>query len=354
MSHLFSQLFVDTGNGFSEEESVRIPFSGEKNKFVFDLEIFKNIESVRFDPVVGHCILKHLSSNWVYEDGKLKTASYSKSNIDYFRDDHYYFLHDDPSIILDYPSDTKPVGLEVEIEFVGSIEILSNYRQILKMVLDGEPIHKLADVQKILQSINAKVATIEGEFSFQHSLVKKISNNSNILNSVNTSEGKENELNFTKLKLRLANVEEKLALKNDQIKELNKTLKELKSINSELQKAKDELTTRVKSDVIEVEKKFDVLKEIHLKLEKEYKLQNKELKSLIKRHEEQKAKSKVSLKTKADEIRSLKKTSKSLEELNSKLEKELIEFQENQMALETLESEHTKLIDELIFLQKAV
>jgi len=56
----FVQLFIDTGKGFSEEESIRLPINlnTQPQKIEFGLTAFKKIQRLRFDPINDYAVIK--------------------------------------------------------------------------------------------------------------------------------------------------------------------------------------------------------------------------------------------------------------------------------------------------------
>ena len=51
------QLFINTGNGFSEKDSVRIFYEKDRQKYEFDITGFKHIKIFRFDPLNESCVV---------------------------------------------------------------------------------------------------------------------------------------------------------------------------------------------------------------------------------------------------------------------------------------------------------
>ena len=62
---MVSQLFVDTGNGFREEEKlvVETELSDGRFSIEFDLKDFKNIRALRFDPLEGSPCICRIEKN---------------------------------------------------------------------------------------------------------------------------------------------------------------------------------------------------------------------------------------------------------------------------------------------------
>jgi len=53
---LFAQLYIDTGNEYSEEDSFKILVNDESTKIVFEIDV-NNLQKLRFDPLNEYCVV---------------------------------------------------------------------------------------------------------------------------------------------------------------------------------------------------------------------------------------------------------------------------------------------------------
>lgn len=116
----FVQLFINTGNGFIEENSIKESFDNQ-SKIKFDISGIDNIKGLRFDPLNDKCILK--INNILINDEKVE-VSYSNSY--YVQDNIYYFHTDDSQIYLDISKFKKMDIISFELEYINISEDASN------------------------------------------------------------------------------------------------------------------------------------------------------------------------------------------------------------------------------------
>ncbi|MDO5848655.1 MAG: glycosyltransferase family 2 protein [Methanobrevibacter sp.] len=114
-----AKLYVDTGNGFNENESIEVVFNNEEeNEISFNLNSFENVRRLRFDPISDEYVKVHIS-NIESDCRKIKIAS---SNCDNGLDDIYqYFNTHDPMYIL-----TGDFDLISYIKFSFSLNLLND------------------------------------------------------------------------------------------------------------------------------------------------------------------------------------------------------------------------------------
>lgn len=119
---LFSQMYVDTGSGYSEEESTVYPLKSTEleNIIKLDLEPYKELRAIRFDPLNFPCGIKIYDIYAVTKDGK-KRISYSDflSNATEIYEEEADFLEQDPQIIIEIKKEEhwKKIVIHYEILF---------------------------------------------------------------------------------------------------------------------------------------------------------------------------------------------------------------------------------------------
>lgn len=112
-----AKLYVDTGNGFNEIETVEVKyFPSKKNIITFDLSSFDNIKSLRFDPIGNEFVRVHLfNSNF-----NVKNSNCDNNIEDYFN----IFTTLDPWYVLDLDfQNLKELTLEFELHVLNKNEL---------------------------------------------------------------------------------------------------------------------------------------------------------------------------------------------------------------------------------------
>lgn len=109
----YLQLFVDTGAGFNEKESLRVAYRNQR-KVVFDLCGFGDVLNVRFDPLDSYGFVRIDSiviDNFLYE-------GLVNSNAFLCEDGIYYFDNTDPSLYFEFENKKKISNISFELEFL--------------------------------------------------------------------------------------------------------------------------------------------------------------------------------------------------------------------------------------------
>ena len=111
----YVQIFVEDEGEYSEEKSIRVAFTNQ-NRVTFDLSGYKNIKSLRFDPLDSYLVLKVGSINIDKESLYKKEI---KSNAMYVKDDVYFFDTQDPQLFLELDeSNNSPSYISFELEYL--------------------------------------------------------------------------------------------------------------------------------------------------------------------------------------------------------------------------------------------
>ena len=104
-----AKLYVDTGKGFNENETVEIAYEPERrNVLNFDISNFENVERVRFDPVGSDFVKVHIFDS---------NCTVVGSNCDNDIDSHYnMFLTLDPWYVMELNDEVNNVRVEFQIQ----------------------------------------------------------------------------------------------------------------------------------------------------------------------------------------------------------------------------------------------
>jgi glycosyltransferase involved in cell wall biosynthesis len=105
----FTQLFLDQGDGITEENSIKFPVAqhNETQEFTFDLSDRPNIKALRLDPLNECCVIE-IESLHVKKDSKeIDLLPYVHSNADIHHGKSFFFTTDDSQIYFsEFPEDT--------------------------------------------------------------------------------------------------------------------------------------------------------------------------------------------------------------------------------------------------------
>ncbi|HBD09129.1 MAG TPA: hypothetical protein DCZ69_12790, partial [Syntrophobacteraceae bacterium] len=94
------QLFIDTGNGFSEDQSIVLPYIGQGD-FSFWLNDYGRFHRLRFDPINDSVVLRLSGLELTTDAGRTVDLQATGSNSTITVEDIYYFTTNDPQIMFD-------------------------------------------------------------------------------------------------------------------------------------------------------------------------------------------------------------------------------------------------------------
>ena len=119
--HLFPQanlqIYIDSGNGFSEQDSVFHFINSKFCSLNIDITEYKRIDSIRIDPHNDKCIVKihNISINNQETEEQQLISNIVNSYLDI--DSYFFFDTDDPQIIIteiNLPKDYQILNIEIE------------------------------------------------------------------------------------------------------------------------------------------------------------------------------------------------------------------------------------------------
>lgn len=130
---ILAKIFIDQGEGFSEDNSIYLYNPHLEEKCVFDLHGFKNIRYFRFDPLEQPGIIRINRAVVILRNGESVELHHKAENADFSDGALDYFLHDDPVYHLfpDNPSVLQNAcSIEVHADYVccGSENVLAALR----------------------------------------------------------------------------------------------------------------------------------------------------------------------------------------------------------------------------------
>ena len=104
------QLFVDTGNGFNEEQSLIIPYIDGQTRYEFDISRFcDKILNFRLDPLNASCVICIEKFYLIDRNDKIYNLTFQFSNADIF-EKMMYFVSDDPQIFFSFDNHQKAIN----------------------------------------------------------------------------------------------------------------------------------------------------------------------------------------------------------------------------------------------------
>lgn len=101
--YYYSQLYIDCGNGITEEQSLTIRANGSSREYEFDLIGFERIERLRFDPLNVNCIITIEEIVCIDKNREQLIIDKYSNNADFSDGNTFLFLHEDPQILFDSP-----------------------------------------------------------------------------------------------------------------------------------------------------------------------------------------------------------------------------------------------------------
>lgn len=118
----YSQLFLDHGNGISEETSIKLSVAQntEIQEFVFDLSDRSILTNLRLDPLNDSCVIEIEKCILMTDQGEIDLREHIASNALINHNNTYFFDHNDPQIYFNdlYLDKLDAENLIARIRFV--------------------------------------------------------------------------------------------------------------------------------------------------------------------------------------------------------------------------------------------
>jgi hypothetical protein len=273
---LFSQLYFNYGNGYTEEHSIleNISEPMDSNNFIFSCNDIKdrNFNEIRFDPLNLPCSLKLNKIAFIKDEKEifLYTEKYSNGINDEL--DIFYFATYDPQFyIKNVPQDilNKFDSIKIFVEFIAfGSSIIGSFNSIAKNILDSQS-SKIATTQNSLQNITATLEetynTINKHILEKNSLQKSLKNSQEQIETQKTLiQNLEKRLNSKHLEITTLNLKkEDLNSKINIAKQNNKQLISLLDNKNILIKDLKEQIENLKNNIITINEQTNLLKEKH-------------------------------------------------------------------------------------------
>ena len=140
---IYSQIYYDLGDGYTEQQSVRIDVKLEDKTvaITFDLSHLNNIVRLRIDPINVTSVIHIAGILFIDKNGKAQNRQPSYSNAKHVEDSTYYFDGADPQLYFENISNLKEkphqIQLLFEVLYLGS-HALHAYIDVLSKTNDRE------------------------------------------------------------------------------------------------------------------------------------------------------------------------------------------------------------------------
>ena len=215
----YAQLFIDTGIGFNESQSIVIPIHGQEQIIEFDLAGYDNIKNLRFDPINEITIL-HLKSIYIVtNDDEIIQIDNYYTNAFNQKDLVFIFDNIDPQIIFTAIKQPKKIIINLQHIAISNLayphivqykntEINSKNAEIKDHI--NHIYNRNIEIQKYIKLLQNKDSEIQ-------EYIEKIRIKDNELQTYNQFiDNKESEISF---------YNENIRAKNNEINECKQQLK---------------------------------------------------------------------------------------------------------------------------------
>ncbi|WP_162636859.1 class I SAM-dependent methyltransferase [Paenibacillus odorifer] len=229
--YYYSQLYVDCGDGITEEQSLTIRANASSREYEFDLIGYEGIERLRFDPLNVNCIINIEEIVCIDKNGEQLVIDRYGNNADFSDGSTFLFLHEDPQILFDSPR----MELSRIIVRLSCIDYEFSKPDWLLGKLRGSE-YKIQSIEKeytdlLLENSNLKLKNKQFEVLLEDSLEKSKESIEELLQRISSVEERsDKELILRKQEeLKVSQITEELNMKTE---ELNVRVNELNKIYS--------------------------------------------------------------------------------------------------------------------------
>ncbi len=160
----FAQLFVDTGSGYSEDQSIKMELTGKEEKVEFDISNFRNIKNLRLDPINDLAVLRIRNIGILAEGFTTHWGIQYKTNALYSFENIHVFENNDPQIEIQTEFISKARKLIVNLVFTAIGDRANQYvvrrknEQLATQWTEIERLERLSvAIDKILREKDALV-----------------------------------------------------------------------------------------------------------------------------------------------------------------------------------------------------
>ncbi|MFF3923927.1 class I SAM-dependent methyltransferase [Paenibacillus lactis] len=220
-NYYYSQLYIDSGNGFIEGKSVRKKTDdiGVQKKYEFDVSLYNNIQNLRFDPINTNCIANIQEISCISKSGEKFIISDYITNADISFKNELIFLQSDPQVIFKSPvPDVQKVVITVEYadyEFESTEWSLNLINQVIE--------EKKLEISNVINEFQREIFLREDRIEKSELKISELQNN------LDSYEVKRNELQsiINDKEKHISTLESEIEKKNEMLSVLEVTVENL-------------------------------------------------------------------------------------------------------------------------------
>lgn len=236
--HNFQMLYIDTGNGFNEEESLLAQVAEKRTSLRFDLSSFSNIKNLRFDPTACPlCLRLHdvALEYFIPAPDRVKLIPPRTISSNALQQDGTFLLFDsdDPQIYLELPEMDNLNAIIFDLEYIamGSdvFPYLKNFIEYRNSESEAKTAELVSSIGHLESEINHHLQSLEKGKALQEKteqqvvLQQRLAEQAEVLLMEKTHA-------INALALRLENSESLLLLKDEQIRQSSDQLSQMLAI----------------------------------------------------------------------------------------------------------------------------
>lgn len=223
-SHYYLQLYLDSGDGFNEKESLKKQVYDGELTLEFDISDYKKINLARIDPANTSCIVKFNEIIIIDSDGNKQNINIINHNAAFAIEDIYIFNTSDPQIFLDLNCGNLIEKIQIAFQ-IYTLEIdLDHSENYLSNILKIED-KKNKDFNRTLDRIKEETEKKDREAEDLRKMLDKNRNDLEVMNKENQELKKNLEDIYKQLEAKITtqlSLEEKILKSVNELEAANK------------------------------------------------------------------------------------------------------------------------------------
>jgi len=164
-----AQLFIDTGTGFSEKNSIKKDVSGMEQHMEFDLSDYRNINKLRFDPLNEKVALKLRQIRIVKKNSSINEMLDCSANALFRKNGLMIFDSQDPQIFIHSGDFAEAKSVIFEIDYIAwGLEVYHYIAEEKTALMNAKNAELACKAQELagkieeLASLNEKIEVLSG------------------------------------------------------------------------------------------------------------------------------------------------------------------------------------------------
>ena len=150
------QLFIDQGDGISEENSIKLPVAQntEDQEFIFDLTDKQTIKNLRLDPLNECCVIE-IESLHIKKNGKeIDLLPYMYSNAEIYHSKNYFFTTNDSQMYFGELDESTFANVQALVVLLRYVHIAKDALHVSVKQITQELENKEEAISKITQELS--------------------------------------------------------------------------------------------------------------------------------------------------------------------------------------------------------